>query len=67
MHRATRAVVFGILTVTISTAAAAAEDARWGHAQAGIAKPRTFGFSMLERAPDAAPDQWTITDYGTHG
>ncbi len=35
--------------------------------KAGIAKPRTFGFSMLERTPDAAPDQWTITDYGTHG
>jgi hypothetical protein len=35
--------------------------------KAGIAKPRTFGFSMLERTPDAAPGQWTITDYGTHG
>ena len=29
MHRTTRAEVFVILTVTISTAAAAAEDARW--------------------------------------
>jgi hypothetical protein len=37
------------------------------HIKAGIAKPRTFGFSMLERTPDAAPVQWTITNYGTHG
>ena len=29
MHRTTRAVVFGILAVTISTATATAEDARW--------------------------------------
>jgi Calcineurin-like phosphoesterase len=37
------------------------------HIKAGFAKPRTFGFSMLERTPEAAPDRWTITDYGTHG
>ncbi len=37
------------------------------HIKAGFAKPRTFGFSMLERTPEAAPDQWTITDYDTRG
>ena len=41
---------------------------RQRHAHQGrLAKPRTFGFSMLERTPDAAPVQWTITNYGTHG
>ena len=35
--------------------------------RASLAKPRTFGFSMLEQTPGASPDQWTITDYGTHG
>jgi hypothetical protein len=37
------------------------------HIKACIAKPRTFGFSMLEHTPGAAPDRWTITDYGTDG
>ena len=37
------------------------------HIKAGFAKPRTFGFSMLERTPEAAPGQWTITDYDTQG
>ena len=33
----------------------------------GFAKPRTFGFAMMERAKDGPDDQWTITDYDTHG
>jgi hypothetical protein len=33
----------------------------------GLAKPRTFGFSMLERPAAGPEDQWTITDYDTHG
>jgi len=37
------------------------------HIKAGFAKPRTFGFAMLERAPEAPPRQWTITDYDVRG
>jgi hypothetical protein len=37
------------------------------HIKAGFAKPRTFGFSMLERTPEAPPGQWTITDYDVRG
>jgi len=33
----------------------------------GLAKPRTFGFAMMERPKDGPDDQWTITDYDTHG
>jgi len=33
----------------------------------GLAKPRTFGFAMMERAKGGPDDQWTITDYDTHG
>lgn len=33
----------------------------------GLAKPRTFGFAMLERPANGPEDHWTITDYDTHG
>jgi hypothetical protein len=33
----------------------------------GFAKPRTFGFAMLERPANGSEDSWTITDYDTHG
>ena len=33
----------------------------------GYAKPRTFGFAMLERPANGPDDNWTITDYDTHG
>ena len=34
---------------------------------AGFAKPRTFGFSLLERDPSDRLGMWTITDYDTLG
>ncbi len=36
--------------------------------KAGIARPRVFGFSMIERAPDDDSGlEWTLTGYDTHG
>ena len=35
--------------------------------KAGLAIPRKFGFAMLERTPESAPDQWTVTAYDIYG
>ena len=33
----------------------------------GIGRPGLFGFSMIERAPDGQPGDWTVTGYDVHG
>lgn len=42
-------------------------DIRGVKIKSGFAKPRTFGFSMLERAPGDRSGRWTLTDYDVHG